>query len=102
MLQRLQQIQDEKEQKRAAEWAAREQRINNAMSRMADTVVKKQDLAEKQLAERIRQHEQEKNLKDQQEEERRKRRQLQVNEELQKSLKAQLDYKQKARKEETI
>jgi hypothetical protein len=57
MLQQLQHIQEQKEQQRAAEWAAREQRISNAMNRMADTVVKRKDLADKLLEDRIRQYE---------------------------------------------
>ena len=45
--------QDEVANKRAAEWAAREDKIKNAMSRMADTVVKKNNAAEKEMERRL-------------------------------------------------
>lgn len=38
---------DEMEKKRAQEWAKREARIQNAMGRMAETVIKKSNEAEK-------------------------------------------------------
>ncbi len=38
---------ERKEQKRADEWAAREAKIQDAMGRMADTVLKKSNEAEK-------------------------------------------------------
>lgn len=38
---------DEMEKKRAQEWAEREARIQNAMGRMAETVIKKSNEAEK-------------------------------------------------------
>ena len=40
-------LMDDKEKKRAQEWADREARIQNAMGRMAETVVKKSNEAEK-------------------------------------------------------
>ena len=51
---------DQQDKKRAAEWAEREQRIQNAMGRMAETVGKKNQ--DKQRAEDLRfiQQEQEK------------------------------------------
>ncbi len=43
---------DIQDKKRADEWAAREARIQNAMGRMADTVLKKSNEAEKELERR--------------------------------------------------
>jgi len=40
---------EKKEQRRAEEWAAREKRIQDAMGRMADTVIKKNNEAEREL-----------------------------------------------------
>ena len=37
------------EKKRADEWAQREQRIKDKMSKMADTVVKRQDEANREM-----------------------------------------------------
>ena len=47
---------DEFDRKRAEEWAAREARIQNAMGRMADTVLKKNNQAEKELEKRVLQY----------------------------------------------
>lgn len=44
---------DRKDKQRADEYAAREQRIQNAMSKMADTVIKKSDKAERDLELRL-------------------------------------------------
>ena len=44
---------DEQAQKRAKEWQDREDKIKNAMSRMADTVVKKGNAAEKEMERRL-------------------------------------------------
>ena len=41
------------EQKRAEEWARREKRIQDAMGRMADTVLKKSNAAEKETEKRM-------------------------------------------------
>lgn len=41
------------EQKRAEEWAKREKRIQDAMGRMADTVLKKTNAAEKETEKRV-------------------------------------------------
>jgi hypothetical protein len=41
------------DKKRADEWAKREERIKNAMGRMADTVIKKNNDAEKELERRV-------------------------------------------------
>ena len=46
---------DRKAKKRADEWAAREARIQDAMGRMADTVLKKTNAAEKELEARVMQ-----------------------------------------------
>ena len=47
---------DAQEQKRADEWAKREQKIKDAMSRMADTVLKKSNAAEKEMEKRVIQY----------------------------------------------
>jgi len=44
---------DENDRKRAAEWAAKEKRIQDAMGRMADTVIKKGNQAEKELEQKL-------------------------------------------------
>lgn len=44
---------EEQDRKRAEAWAARENRIQEAMGRMADTVVKKTQDAEKQMELRL-------------------------------------------------
>lgn len=44
---------DRQEKKRADEWAAREARIQNAMGRMADTVLRKNNDAERELERRV-------------------------------------------------
>ena len=45
-------MQDAQFQKRADEWAAKDQKIKDAMSRMADTVLKKNNLKEKEAERR--------------------------------------------------
>lgn len=94
MLLQLERVQQEKDQKRASDWAARAQRIANAMNRMADTVVKKQDEADKELECRIKHYEDEKEKVERLEDERRKRRLLEVNEELKRDLRLQLQQKE--------
>lgn len=44
---------DAQDKKRAEEWAAREEKIKNAMSKMADTVLKKSNAADKELEARV-------------------------------------------------
>lgn len=44
---------EEQDAKRAAEWAAREEKIKQAMGRMADTVLKKSNAAEKEFEVRL-------------------------------------------------
>ena len=44
---------DAQDKKRADEWAAREAKIKNAMDRMAGTVLKKSNAAEKELEARV-------------------------------------------------
>ena len=46
-------LMDENDRKRAAEWAAKEKRIQDAMGRMADTVIKKGNQAEKELEQKL-------------------------------------------------
>ena len=44
---------DIQDKKRAEEWAKREKRIQDAMGRMADTVLKKSNAAEKETEKRL-------------------------------------------------
>jgi|TARA_B110000305_G_C19034979_1_gene445520 hypothetical protein len=53
---------DAQEKKRAAEWAKREQKIKDAMSRMADTVLKKSNAAEKEMEKRAVQYANQKDM----------------------------------------
>ena len=52
---------EEQDRKRAAEWAAREDRIKQKMSMMADTVLKKQDEEGKMMERKQRMYEEMKN-----------------------------------------
>lgn len=54
---------DEQAKKRAKEWQDREDKIKNAMSRMADTVVKKGNAAEREMERRLMQQQLEKEKK---------------------------------------
>lgn len=54
--------------KRADEWAARENKIKNAMSKMADTVLKKSNAAEKEQEKRFIQYALEKDKREEQRE----------------------------------
>jgi|TARA_B110000285_G_C15099950_1_gene604395 hypothetical protein len=55
---------DEQAKKRAKEWQDREDKIKNAMSRMADTVVKKGNAAEREMERRLMQQQLEKEKRD--------------------------------------
>lgn len=57
MLKESAKMQELQHQKRADEWAAREQKMAMAVNRMANTVVKDKDLAERQLEQRIYKYE---------------------------------------------
>ena len=52
MIEKIIKAEEEKEQNRAKEFAAREERIANAMNAMADTVIKKKNDEEKLAAKR--------------------------------------------------
>ena len=52
---------EDQDRKRAAEWAAREDRIKQKMSMMADTVLKKQDEEGKMMERKQRMYEEMKN-----------------------------------------
>lgn len=54
---------DEQDKKRAAEWAEREQRIQNAMGRMAETVGKRNEEQQRAEDQRFMLQEQEKDRK---------------------------------------
>ena len=60
------------------------------MTRMEDTVVKKQVLHEQELEQKIKRHEEEKERREAKEEDRRKLKLLRTNEDLRKALKNQL------------
>lgn len=63
---------DEQAKKRAKEWQDREDKIKNAMSRMADTVVKKGNAAEREMEKRLMQQQLEKEQRDQDKEKQKK------------------------------
>jgi len=54
---------DEQDKKRADEWAAREEKIKNAMDRMADTVIKRNNNAEREDERRLLHYAQERDKK---------------------------------------
>lgn len=86
---------DAQEKKRAEEWAKREQKIKDAMSRMADTVLKKSNEAEKELERRAVQYA---NQKDKQAEEREKAQKLAARNrdlEIRKTLDIQMEEKRR-------
>lgn len=73
MLEEFEKQEEIKEKKRADEWAAREAKIQEAMGRMADTVLKKSNAAEKELERRVMHYAEERDRKAAEEETKRKR-----------------------------
>ena len=61
---------DDQDRKRADEWAARESRIQNLMNKMADTVVRKNNDAEREEERRVLSYQLEKEERDKMKEER--------------------------------
>jgi hypothetical protein len=59
---------EKQEQRRAQEWQQREQRIQDLMSKMADTVVKRSNDQEKELERRVMRYQYEKEERDMQQE----------------------------------
>lgn len=86
MLERIRQEGLEQEKKRLEEWKKREQRIEQAMNRMADTVIKKQADKEQALEEKIKVYEEHRLQSEQKDEQRRQLRLRKNNEDLRKAL----------------
>lgn len=63
---------DKKEKQRAEEWAAREARIQNIMGRMADTVIKKNQDAEREFERQLLRQAEERDKKAEHDEKRKK------------------------------
>ena len=88
---------DEQERKRAEEWAAREARIQNAMGRMADTVLKKSNQAEKELERRVQRYAELAHKKAEDELARKKEAARKRDQEIMKTLEHQLSEKKRQR-----
>lgn len=92
-------MEEAKEKKRADEWAAREARIQDAMGRMAETVLKKSNAQEKELERRVMQYAEERDRKAAQDEINKKnaarKRELEVRETLSKQLQEKRAQKEK-------
>ena len=91
---------DAQDKKRADEWAKREERIKNAMSKMADTVLKKSNEAEKELERRVIQYANERDKRAEQEEKAKKEARRKRDQEIRKVLDNQLEEKKKRRFDE--
>ena len=90
MLRVIERQAEEMEEKRAAEWKAREDRIQNFMSKMADSVVKKQDKDNERANQIQRQYEEDKNNREDKDEVRKKQYKRKRNEEMRKVLEQQM------------
>ena len=86
---------DLQEKKRAEEWAAREAKIKNAMGRMADTVLKKSNQAEKEMEMRALQYANEKDKKEELQERRKKEAIMKRDLEIKKTLDMQIEEKKR-------
>lgn len=91
---------DKQEKKRADEWAAREARIQNAMGRMADTVMRKNNDAELELERRVVQYANERDRKAEEAEKRKKQAQRLRDMEIRQVLEKQLQEKRKRKEAE--
>ncbi len=80
---------------RADEWNLREQRIAKAMNNMADTVIKKNNAAEKEVEKRAMQYADERDRKAAQDEKRRKDKIKNRDNEIKQTLDKQLEEKRK-------
>ena len=88
------------DKKRADEWAKREERIKNAMGRMADTVIKKNNDAERELERRVLQYANEKDQRAKAEEDAKKEARRKRDQDIKKTLDAQMEEKRKRRHDE--
>ena len=86
---------DRKDKMRADEWNLREQRIAKAMNNMADTVIKKNNAAEKEVEKRAMQYADERDRKAAQDEKRRKDKIKNRDNEIKQTLDKQLEEKRK-------
>ena len=91
---------DAQDKKRADEWAKREQRIKHAMSKMAVTVLKKANQAEKELERRVIQYANERDRKAEQEENAKKEAKRKRDIEIKKVLDNQMEEKRKRKHDE--
>ena len=91
---------EEQDKKRAAEWAAREQRIQNAIGRMAETVGKKNQEKQRQEDLRYLQQEKEKDRKAEEKEKEKKDKAFQRETEVRQALAVQMEEKRKQREDE--
>lgn len=96
------QEQDRKDQQRADEWAARENRIQQAMNKMADTVIKKSNEAEKNFEKQLLRQAEERDNRAEKDEKRRKDKARQRDIDIKKILDQQLREKQDLKNKEMI
>ncbi len=90
MLERVQQQALEQDRKRQCEWEQREKRVEDAMNRMANSVIKQKDEHDRKLEDKIRQYEDEKQRRDDREELRRQTNARKNNDAVKEALRAQL------------
>jgi len=91
---------DRKDKQRADEWAAREAKIQNAMNKMAETVLKKSNAAEKELERRVLQYAEEREKKAAADEKSRKQKVKQRDIEVKQTLDKQMEEKRKIKAQE--
>ena len=91
---------DAQDKQRADEWAKREEKIKNAMSKMADTVLKKSNEAEKELERRVIQYANERDRKAEAEEKAKKEARRKRDIEVKMVLDNQLEEKRKRKLDE--
>lgn len=91
---------DRKDKQRADEWAAREAKIQNAMNKMAETVLKKSNAAEKELERRVIQYAEEREKKAAADEKSRKQKVKQRDIEVKQTLDKQMEEKRKIKAQE--
>mmetsp|Transcript_4448 Transcript_4448/g.6579 ORF Transcript_4448/g.6579 Transcript_4448/m.6579 type:complete len:133 (+) Transcript_4448:1755-2153(+) len=89
---------DAQDQKRADEWAAREAKIKNAMNKMADTVLRRNNEMEKELELRALQYANEKDRKEELKEKLKKEAIMKRDNDIKKTLDMQIETKKKMQK----
>lgn len=92
--------QDEVAKKRQEEWNKREQKIKDAMGRMADTVLKKSNEAEKAMEKRALQYALEKDKREEQAEKKKKQAMRQRDIEVKRTLDQQINERNQIKAEE--